>query len=231
MLSRLRRKSNTGDPSHLSSKLIVGLGNPGSKYRDTRHNVGFMIIETLRGRLGSGETRERFRAAITEYRRDDERLVLLLPLTYMNDSGLAVSQAARWYQVAPTDILVVYDDMDLPFGRLRLRPDGSPGGHNGVSSIITHLGSQRFARLRVGIGRPAGRTSVGHVLSLFTPEERTVLPELTRVAAEAASVWLDDGIERAMNLYNRVDVARAQEPTVPAGPDPGVETPAGGSDR
>ncbi|MBX6341623.1 MAG: aminoacyl-tRNA hydrolase, partial [Thermomicrobiaceae bacterium] len=166
--------------------LIAGLGNPGPKYARTRHNVGFMVVDELTRRLGPGERRRRFDAEIAEVPVPGGRLVLLKPQTFMNLSGNAVAPAARWYRVPLERLLVVYDDLDLPFGQIRLRPSGSSGGHNGLTSVIQQLGTDRVPRLRVGISRPIQGTTVAYVLSRFSPEEERALPEVIARAADAA---------------------------------------------
>lgn len=214
MLRRLFRSDSSRkhqQPSRPAS-LIVGLGNPGAKYAQTRHNVGFMVID----KLGSGinaTSRERFQGALLETRHDDETLVLLKPLTFMNNSGQSVGEVVRWYKIPPERVLVVYDDLDLPFGTIRLRPGGSAGGHNGLSSIIDHLGTDAVPRLRIGIGRPVSGSTVQYVLSRFSTAERTVLPEIVDVAAEASHTWLQDGIDKAMNTFNRTRIEMPESAT------------------
>lgn len=183
--------------------MIVGLGNPGAKYTATRHNAGFMVVDQLSA-LMPGSSRERFQAAILETQHDDETLVFVKPLTFMNNSGLAVSQAARWYKASPDRILIIYDDLDLPFGSIRLRAQGSAGGHNGLSSVVDQMGTNAIPRLRIGIGRPEFGSTVNYVLSRFSSSEREDLPKVVELASDAAMSWLRDGIEPAMNIYNRL---------------------------
>lgn len=186
--------------------LIVGLGNPGSRYARTRHNAGFLVVDALARRLGVQQWRERFDAEIAASEDDDTRLILVKPMTFMNLSGRAVRQALDWYRVPHERLLVIYDDVDLPFGTIRLRLGGSSGGHHGVDSIIAALGSDRFARLRVGIGRPRdGRDVTAYVLSRFTPEEEGALTGIIEQAADAALTWSREGIVQAMNRFNRSD--------------------------
>ena len=193
--------------------LIVGLGNPGRKYAGTRHNIGYLVANELSRRLPRGENRRRFDSQLVETGDPIGRIVLLKPETFMNLSGIAVSAAARWYRVPPERILLVHDDLDLPFGQLRLRPGGSSGGHNGVSSVIQQLGTERVPRLRVGISRPESGSTIGYVLTRFSRSEEQQLPEIVATAADAALCWQRDGIEVAMNLYNRRDAApRAPNP-------------------
>ena len=188
--------------------LIVGLGNPGRRYRNTRHNAGFMAVERLAARLPPGTARSRFQAELLETHDGGRRVVLAQPQTFMNDSGVAVSQLARWFKVPRERMLIVYDELDLPFGALRLRPHGSAGGHNGMKSIIQHLGSDQFARLRVGIGRPPRGSTVPYVLSSFVDAERRELPGILDRASDAALDWLRLGVIEAMNVHNRRDAGQ-----------------------
>ena len=183
-------------------KLVVGLGNPGPKYADTRHNVGWMVLDRLADRAGiAGRGRERDAAMSVRGRLQDLDLVLVKPLTFMNDSGIAVRKALARDHVPLEDMLVVVDDFALPFGRLRVRPDGTHGGHNGLRSIVAELETQRFARLRVGIGEPR-RHAIDHVLSRFSADERRLLPDLLDAAADAVETWARDGAASAANRWN-----------------------------
>lgn len=204
MLNKLRKKRRDGssDPEG-EIYLIVGLGNPGKRYERTRHNAGFMAVERLHDRLPGGTARSRFQAELYETRDGEKRLVLAKPQTFMNESGIAVSQIARWYKVPRDRLLLVYDELDLPFGSIRLRANGSAGGHNGVSSVIKHLNTTDFARLRIGISRPSNASTVPYVLSHFTSEEQTSLPDIIDKSADAALLWLREGIIVAMNEHNR----------------------------
>jgi PTH1 family peptidyl-tRNA hydrolase len=186
-------------------KLIVGLGNPGREYRDTRHNVGFLVVDEIARRHGlvmamaPAQVPETFVAK----RYGDQPMLVAKPLTFMNRSGEAVAALARYYGVVPADVLVVVDEVALPFGRLRARARGSAGGHNGLKSIIERLGTGDFARLRLGIGRGDRRRDLAdHVLSTFEPEERAGLEEFIARAAEAAEMFAVEGIEKVMNVYN-----------------------------
>jgi PTH1 family peptidyl-tRNA hydrolase len=191
--------------------MIVGLGNPGKKYERTRHNVGFMVIDALARALpGNGHVR-RFDAELFERTIDGGRLILLKPQTYMNASGNAVAAAVRWYRVPLDHLLVVYDDLDLPFGQLRLRPSGSSGGHNGMKSIIDRLGRDEFPRLRIGIGRGQTSGAIGYVLSRFNTTEERQLRDVIDRAASAALTWQRDGIDVAMNEFNRRDTPAANK--------------------
>lgn len=187
-------------------RIIVGLGNPGRQYANTRHNAGWMVLDELARRTGAPSTRSRLQAEISEVKHKGFRLVIAKPQTYMNESGKSVSQLLNWYKVDPEHMLVVVDDLDIPFGRLRMRPGGSPGGHNGLKSINREIGTDQYPRLRVGIGRPnhpGGRT-IGHVLSSFSTEERADANIVFTAAADAVDMWLDDGILVTMNAINGV---------------------------
>jgi PTH1 family peptidyl-tRNA hydrolase len=188
-------------PGQTNVQLIVGLGNPGAKYAETRHNAGFFVVDELAQRLGNPGWKKRFRAEVAEVRLGDLRLVLLKPQTYMNDSGLSVREAVNWYRVPREQTLIVVDDLDQPFGQLRIRARGSAGGHNGLKSIFAETGSQEFPRLRIGIGRGAHQT-ISHVLSRFSPEERAELDTLIGRAADAVEFWSRNGTLEAMNEIN-----------------------------
>lgn len=195
------------------TRVICGLGNPGDRYRYTRHNVGFRVVDLLADRWGlAGHGRVRDGAARLEAVRPEPvgGVLLVKPMKYMNLSGGPLRAVLRHVAAASaTDLLVVADDVDLPLGRIRLRRSGSAGGHNGLRDIISALGGNEFARLRVGIGK-AGDT-VDHVLSTFSPDERALADEAIAIAAEAAEVWLTDGIEVAMRRFNGVDLAAVAE--------------------
>lgn len=204
MLNRLRKNRRDGSPDGDGELfLIVGLGNPGRRYERTRHNAGFMAVERLYDILPSGTARSRFQTELIETRDGDKRVILAKPQTFMNDSGHAVSQVARWYKVPRERLLLIFDELDLPFGTIRLRANGSAGGHNGVSSVIQQLHTQDFARLRIGISRPSTGATVPYVLSHFSSEEQRALPEIIDRSAAAAMLWLREGITVAMNEYNR----------------------------
>jgi PTH1 family peptidyl-tRNA hydrolase len=184
-------------------KIVVGLGNPGQEYSATRHNVGFMVIDELARRWGVSNWKNRKEALIVEHRKE-EPVLLVKPQTYMNLSGVAVGELARWYKVAPEDVIVIFDDMDLPTGRLRLRMKGGSGGHRGIESLLTHLPNDSFPRVRIGIGRPpTGWQVVDYVLSRFTVEEQPLLVEAIDKAAEAVESIITQGMNKAMNLHNK----------------------------
>ncbi|MFH0982584.1 MAG: aminoacyl-tRNA hydrolase [Planctomycetota bacterium] len=182
-------------------KLIVGLGNPGAKYAETRHNVGFRVIDELASRWRIDTSREKFHAWFGKGTIHGEPVVLLKPTTFMNRSGQAVLAAGRFYQLEIPDLLAVLDDLALPPGRVRLRPDGSAGSHRGLQDIIDRLGTDAFARLRMGIGGAAG-DAVDYVLSPFTAEEAALVPRVVALAADAVECWVTRGSEETMNRYN-----------------------------
>lgn len=184
-------------------KLIAGLGNPGRTYGHTRHNVGFRAIEELGRRWRIEVIRRRFSGLIGEGTIREQRVLLLKPMTFMNRSGQAVREVMTFYKLGLADLLVIVDDMALPLGRLRLRPGGSAGGHNGLASVIEQLGGEDFARLRIGIEAVEGSRMVDHVLSPFTPEEQGPIDRAIGRAADAAECWVAEGIDGAMNRFNR----------------------------
>jgi len=186
-------------------KLIVGLGNPGREYRETRHNVGFMIVDEIARRHGLSWSMAPSQVpdAFVTKKYGTDPLLLAKPLTYMNRSGEAVAALARYYDIASADLLIVIDEAALPFGKLRARPRGSAGGHNGLKSIVERLGTQEFPRLRLGVGRGDGRRDLAdHVLATFEPEERTELESVIARAADAAEMFAVEDIFKVMNVYN-----------------------------
>jgi PTH1 family peptidyl-tRNA hydrolase len=191
-------------------KVICGLGNPGERYRFTRHNVGFRVVDLLADRWGlTGEGRVRDGAATLEARRPEDRVLLVKPMRYMNRSGPPLGGAIRQTDVdASSDLLIVADDIDLPLGKIRLRRSGSAGGHNGLRSIIEELGTEKFSRLRVGIGDPV-RNARDHVLSKFEPDEVQRLDELLDAAADAVEAWARDGTSKAANRFNTFQLREA----------------------
>lgn len=185
-------------------KLICGLGNPGAEHAGDRHNAGYLVVDRLGTRLGLALDTAKFDGRVGVGRLGAERVLLLKPETYMNLSGQALASAAHFYKVAPADMLVVHDELDLPFGRLQLKSGGGTAGHNGLSSILSSLGEDSFARLRIGVGKPEGKErTVGHVLSGFSKEERAQLPELLERAADAAVAWATLPLSLAMTRFNR----------------------------
>lgn len=182
-------------------KLLVGLGNPGPKYATHRHNVGFMVLGVLGQRLDAGPLKDKFKGLFAKASVRGQDLVLLAPQTYMNLSGESVQLAQTFFKVDPTDVLIIHDELDLPFGTLRLKKGGGTAGHNGLRSIVQH-GGQDFARLRFGIGRPRGAKVENYVLSSFSSDESIAMPELLEKAAEMAQSFVEDGLQASMNRYN-----------------------------
>ena len=185
-------------------KVIVGLGNPGPKYAETRHNAGFLVADLL-AEIYKLEFRNKFQGQWAEGVVDDVKVMLLKPMTFMNLSGRSVRELVGFYKTREEDILVVYDDMDLPLGKIRFRNHGSAAGHNGIKSILWELGTDTFWRLRLGVGRPsAERSPVGHVLAPFTAEEEPLLDEVLGHAEKAALLWLKGDVTQAMNYYHKL---------------------------
>jgi peptidyl-tRNA hydrolase, PTH1 family len=185
-------------------KIIVGLGNPGRKYERTRHNAGFMAVDEMAKALRVEITQEKHHALIGRGRAGSEATILAKPQTYMNESGRAVGAILRSAYAAVSDLIVVHDELDLPLGSVRVKIGGGHGGHNGLRSIIEHVGSPDFIRVRVGIGRPAGGTDpADYVLSTFSGEERAVAAEAIEKAGEAAATIVREGPARAMNIFNQ----------------------------
>jgi PTH1 family peptidyl-tRNA hydrolase len=199
-----------GNTSLVIPQLIVGLGNPESKYDKTRHNIGFEAVDLLAKtwQIPWQENR-RFQGLLAEGSAPGgKKIRLLKPLTYMNRSGQSVRAVTDWYKLSPESLLVVYDDMDLSLGRLRLRLSGSAGGHNGMKSIVSHLGSQNFPRLRIGIGKSNGNTeAISHVLGKFAPDEASVVSEVLDLVVKVVEASLKEGVEKAMSLYNNRTIA------------------------
>lgn len=187
--------------------LIVGLGNPGADYERTRHNAGFLVVERLAERWKTRWTEEsKFSASLAKAQVGEQQIILCRPLTYMNLSGEAVAKVSKFYQIPISRIVVVVDDADLPFGQLRLRADGSSGGHHGLDSIEQHLGSRQYARQRVGIGRQTGgaRQIAGYVLGRFSSAEWPDVEKVLERAAGQIECWLTSGVTVAMNRFNGV---------------------------
>lgn len=200
-------------------KLVVGLGNPGPKYHGTRHNVGFRVLDELASRLGTVFSREKYKGQIAEGAWRGERVLLLKPLTFMNLSGESVALAARNNVNDADDLLIVYDEAELPLARLRLRARGSAGSHNGMRSVIERVGRQDIPRLRIGVGRGTGGGNLAdHVLATFRPEEKPLVEQTVERSADAVLEWVEHGIESAMNRFNR------DEPTGPAADDASAES-------
>lgn len=201
-------------------RIIVGLGNPGRDYAETRHNVGFMVLDRLARRFGA------------EWKTDKARkgelaagpgVLLIKPQTFMNCSGECVGPFMRYYKFTPEQVLVIYDDISFPVGTMRLRATGSAGGHNGMKSLIAHLGSERFPRLRVGIGAPGQKEMVGHVLGKFAPDERPLLEDALNKAEEATVMMLREGFQAAANKFNVKKEKKPRRKPEPAGEHPAAQ--------
>ncbi len=184
-------------------KIIVGLGNPGRKYENTRHNAGFMAVDELARSLRFALSQEKYHALVGKGKMDDEDALVAKPQTFMNESGRSVGAILRYTYAKPADLIVVHDDLDLPLGTVRIKSGGGHGGHNGLRSIIEHIGSADFIRVRVGIGRPEpGRDTADYVLGSFRPDERERAAEAISRAADAVSAVVTDGIVKATNKFN-----------------------------
>lgn len=184
-------------------KLIVGLGNPGREYEATRHNCGFRVIEKLEELLQTRCQQSKFKSLYTKCKYMGEDIILLKPQTYMNNSGEAIAMAMQFYKLSPKDLLVIYDDLDTPVGRIRLRENGSAGGHNGMKSIINHVHTSDFERIRVGIGRVKEIPIIDYVLQRFDVSEQKTMDETFERAAKACLTVIEDGFTKAMNQYNQ----------------------------
>jgi PTH1 family peptidyl-tRNA hydrolase len=183
-------------------KLVVGLGNPGSKYEGTRHNIGFEVVDRLAVGGSGARFSRKFDGLVAEAEIDFRRVLLVKPETFMNLSGRCVAQVLRFYKIEATDLLVICDDLSLPLGKLRLRPGGSDGGQKGLRDITAHLGTEAYARLRIGIGERGPIDASDFVLSRFKPAERPVMEDALIDATQAVAVWVAQGIEGAMNRFN-----------------------------
>ena len=184
-------------------KIVAGLGNPGSEYEKTKHNVGFMFVDALAEKLGVTDWKDKFDAKIGEARIGAEKVLLGQPQTYMNESGQAIGPLMNFYKLDAEDLIVVHDDMDIPAGTIRIRKKGSAGGHNGIKSVLAHVGDEHFARVRIGIGRPMpGWTVVNHVLAPFVPEDVPKIDEAIKYLVPAVECMVTDDVDKAMNQYN-----------------------------
>ena len=187
-------------------KLFVGLGNPGKEYAASRHNVGFMLADKLHERLDASPWREKHDAAVAETFVNNTKIMLVKPLTYMNESGRAVRQILDFYKIPPENMLIAHDDMDLPIGKVRIRAKGGSGGHNGIKSVIAHVGDDVFARFRIGIGHPPNNTAdndvIRHVLASFSAVELVKVVDAINYLLPAAECFFDKGIDMTMNMYN-----------------------------
>jgi peptidyl-tRNA hydrolase, PTH1 family len=182
---------------------ILGLGNPGERYAKTRHNVGVMVVERLLDRTSSSLKRHKSGCLIAEARIADEQVVLGRTTSYMNESGRPIGELVRWYRIPPEQLIVVHDEIDIPFEDLRIKIGGGTAGHNGLKSIVSHIGSPDFVRVRVGVGRPRGeKAAAGHVLNEFSGADRKALPDYLERTADAVERILEVGVEKAMNEIN-----------------------------
>lgn len=195
-------------------RIVIGLGNPGSRYAGTRHNAGAMVVLSMAQKHGLQLRDSKHASATVRSEVGTLPVLLAVPETFMNDSGVAVNRLMRYYKIPPEHLYVVCDDLDIPFGTLRIRPDGGTGGHNGLKSIVQSIGSQEFPRMRVGVGRPA-YGAIDHVLGRFSPDEERVLPALLTIAVDAMEETLAVGPREAMNRFNRdwLPVLREQAQT------------------
>ncbi len=185
-------------------KIIAGLGNPGSRYEATRHNAGFHVVDTLARELGLSWKNSQFQASVAQGNIENETILLVKPLTFMNDSGVAIGKIIRYYKIPLQQILIIFDDLDLPAGKVRVREKGSAAGHHGMESIIAHLSSQEFPRIKVGIGRPAnGKVEIiDFVLGAPKGDDSIILQEGESIAAQAALLWARTDIAAAMNALS-----------------------------
>lgn len=194
-------------------QIIAGLGNPGPEYALTKHNVGFMLINALARRLGIAETdwRTKFEALVAETSLGTEKIMLVKPLTYMNESGRSLGPLLDWYKLEPEQMTVVHDDMDIPTGSVRIRRQGSAGGHNGIKSILAHVGNDHFTRVRIGIGRPLrGWTVINHVLAPFAEADVPKIQEAISYLLPAVECIVTEGADLAMNRYNPRKVKKSK---------------------
>lgn len=189
------------------NKIIVGLGNPGAQYKDTRHNIGFMVVSELASRFAAGKCYRQFHADCLDIRVGDQNVMLLCPTTFMNLSGTSVSEVVRFYKLDPkTDVFVICDDLDLPVAKLRIRESAGSGGQKGLKDIIAKLGTQDFSRMRIGIGRPSNPGQVvDFVLTQFRKDEKIDIEIAVKNAADAALLWVERGCAEVMNRYNTND--------------------------
>lgn len=184
-------------------KLVVGLGNPGKQYAMTKHNIGFMVVDAIADSVPHTPWKEEQNAEICSITVDGEKVLLVKPQTFMNASGESVGPLMRYYKISPSDVYCIYDDMDLPVGKLRIRPNGSSGGHNGIKSLISHIGAEEFPRFRVGIGRPLPQwTVIDHVLSPFSNEVQDKVDKGIKDTVKAVLGTLEVGLDKGMNQFN-----------------------------
>lgn len=202
----LHKKQQLAENAVTRTILIVGLGNPGREYRETRHNIGFMVVDRLAEKQGIKLTRVQNKAIIGSGFIAGTKVILVKPQTFMNLSGQAVSALVRFYKIQAQDLIVVHDDVDLPLGTIRMRPGGGSAGQKGIASIINMLGTQDFARLRMGVGRPPGRMdAAAYVLQSFPSSELELLQNFLNNAVDALICYVEDGLETAMNRFNQTE--------------------------
>lgn len=183
--------------------MVLGLGNPGERYEGTRHNAGALVISLMSESAGAQLKSHKSGCAVADVSLAGERAVLARPMSYMNESGRPTLRLLDWYKTEPDRLIVVHDEIDLPFGVIKVKDGGGTAGHNGLKSLVQHLGTKDFLRIRFGVSRPRGReATVGHVLDRFSPAERKELPDLLAVAADAVESVIETGVERAMNTFN-----------------------------
>ncbi len=202
-LGKIKGSVSKGRKEGRQMKCIIGLGNPGKKYEKTRHNIGFMVIDEIASRNNWAISKEKFHALYTVEHINGEKVLLIKPQTYMNLSGEAVRAFIDFYDIKLEDIAVIYDDLDLPPGKIRLRQKGGHGGHNGIRNIIDQVQDKNFNRVRIGIGRPEGRIPVvDYVLGQFSEEQLPSIKESIQLASEACEMWLSKPFLEVMNKYN-----------------------------
>jgi PTH1 family peptidyl-tRNA hydrolase len=194
---RLFRRATDGDHT-----AIVGLGNPGDRYANNRHNLGAMVLDALLARTGLQLKRHKSGCLAAETTLFDKRVILARPVAYMNESGAQVGALARFFKLPPENVVVVHDELDIPFGQIRVKLGGGVAGHNGLRSVASHLRTKEFVRVRVGISRPGSRDAAGYVLSDFSAAEKKDLPDVLERAADAVERVVEAGAERAMNEFN-----------------------------
>jgi peptidyl-tRNA hydrolase, PTH1 family len=190
----------------MATKLIVGLGNPGSKYQWTRHNAGFMVLDRFSQDVGITITRKSFSGLYGDGIFQGERLLLLKPQTFMNLSGRSVAAAMNFHDIAIEDLIVIHDDLDIPFGRVKLKDEGGHAGHNGLRSLLQELGSGCFVRVRIGIGRPLHDDAADYVLSSFSSDEKANLPRILDCVAELLKLVIEEGVHKAMGIYHNKEL-------------------------
>lgn len=184
--------------------IIVGLGNPGEEYKLTRHNVGFCVIDALKKEYGIVIEKMKFKSIVSEITVDNKKIIFAKPQTYMNSSGESVLEICRWYKINLNKLIVIYDDIDIELGKLRIRPSGSAGSHNGLKSVISLLNTEEFPRVRVGIGKPPKNWDlVNYVLGRFTECEQDILEKAIQNAKQSIKCILENGLDTAMNMFNR----------------------------